>query len=165
MKNRTKLIGIGVSAAALGTLLAVSVGARTPFTEAQLADQEKQLLELVDKGRDLWHGGLPSGNGLACGNCHPDAAAANPQTFPKFAAQINDVVPYREMVNWCIVHPMDGKAIDVSGKDMTALEAYSFYLHRGEKIAPGLASKQTTPIAVKSGVGYSKTPSGLGVDK
>jgi thiosulfate dehydrogenase len=141
--------------------------AREPFTQAELDAQQAKLLALVDHGRDLWHGSKPemSSNGLACGNCHPDAAAANPQTFPKYIPAFNKVVPFREMVNWCIQNPQAGKPLDVSGDDMTAMEAYAFNLYRGKPIEPGLASRQTSPIVVKSGVGYPKKPSGLGVDK
>jgi len=141
--------------------------AREPFTAAELAAQEAQLLALVDRGRDLWHGSRAdmTNNGLACGNCHPDAAAANPQTFPKYMPMFNKVVPFREMVNWCIQNPQGGKALDTNGDDMTAMEAYAFNLYRGERIEPGLATKQTASIIVKSGVGYPKKPSGVGVDK
>jgi thiosulfate dehydrogenase len=163
-----KVCGLLVLPLAVSALVAAgTVGAREPFTKEELASQEAALVKLVDKGRDLWHGSLPSmaTNGLACGNCHPDAAAANPQTFPKYMVMFNKVVPFREMVNWCIENPQAGKALDVNGEDMLAMEAYAFYLHRGEKIEPGLATRQTTPIAVKSGVGYPKQPSGIGVDK
>lgn len=155
------------AAALLGVCLTNTAIAREPFTKAELADQEAKLLALVDKGRDLWHGTKPemANNGLACGNCHPDAAASNPQTFPKFIPAFNKVVPFREMVNWCVMNPQGGKALDVSGEEMTAMEAYAFYLHRGEKIEPGLAARQTVPVSVKAGVGYPKKPSGLGVDK
>jgi hypothetical protein len=68
------------------------------------------------------------------------------------------------MINWCIVHPQAGTALDVSSADMIALEAYAVYLYRGEKIAPGYTIP-TPPIPVKSGVGYPYKPSGLGVDK
>ena len=148
-----------------GCLSAAS--AREPFTAAELASQEAQLHALVDRGRDLWHGSRAdmTNNGLACGNCHPDAAAANPQTFPKYMPMFNKVVPFREMVNWCVQNPQGGKALDVNGDDMTAMEAYAFNLHRGEKIEPGLATKQTSSIVVESGVGYPKKPSGIGVDK
>jgi thiosulfate dehydrogenase len=169
MKSTGKKIAIGTLAVAIfGSFMAFnSAKAREPFTKAELADQESKLLALVDKGRDLWHGSKPdmTTNGLACGNCHPDAAAANPQTFPKFIPAFNRVVPFREMVNWCIENPQAGKALNVTGEDMYAMEAYAFNLHRGEKIEPGLATRQTTPIVVKSGVGYPKKPSGIGVDK
>jgi thiosulfate dehydrogenase len=138
-----------------------------PFSAEQLAEQEKALLAQVDKGYHLWHGSRPdmTDNGLACGNCHPDAAASNPQTFPKYVPMFAKVVPFREMVNWCIETPQGGQALDVNGDDMTAMEAYAFYLHRGKPIEPGLASRQTSPVVVESGTGYPRTPTGLGVDK
>jgi thiosulfate dehydrogenase len=169
MNTQTKNVAISLSvgAACLGVLLTATVWARAPFTDAKLAEQQQELLAVVDKGRDLWHGSNPamSGNGLACGNFHPDAAASNPQTFPKYVSQLARVAPMREMINWCIVHPQDGKELDVNSDDMIALEAYAFYLYRGEKIEPGLATRQTDSIPVKSGVGFPKKPSGLGVDK
>jgi thiosulfate dehydrogenase len=164
--SRSKKIYLGVGAAMLGSLGTVAIFARAPFTDAQIAEQQQELLVVVNKGRDLWHGSLPSmsTNGLACGNCHPDAAASNPQTFPKWVPQLNAVAPMREMINWCIVHPQNGAALDVAGPDMVAMEAYAAYLYRGEKIAPGYTIP-TPPIAVKSGVGYPFKPSGIGVDK
>jgi thiosulfate dehydrogenase len=150
-----------------GLLAGFAAWAREPFTEKELADQKAKLLIVVDRGRDLWHGSNPSmsSNGLACGNCHPDAAAANPQTFPKFITPFNKVVAFTDMVNWCIQNPQAGKPLDVSGDDMLAMQAYAFQLYRGEPIEPGLASRQTKPIAVKSGVGYPKKGSGVGVDQ
>jgi len=164
--SHSKKIYVCVGAALLGSLGTVGIFARAPFTDAQLADQQRELLDVVNKGRDLWHGSNPSmsTNGLACGNCHPDAAASNPQTFPKWVPQLNAVAPMREMINWCIVHPQNGTALDVSSADMVALEAYAMYLYRGEKIQPGY-TVPTPPVPVTSGVGYPYKPSGLGVDK
>ena len=152
--------------ALIGLLAANSATAREPFTKAELADQEKALLAAVDRGRDLWHGKLPSmqTNGLACGNCHPDAAASNPQTFPKYQANLGKVITLRDMINWCIEVPQVGKALDVNGDDMIAMEAYAFYLHRGVKIEPGLATRQTAGFDVKSGVGFPKKGSGIAHD-
>lgn len=166
MKIATRQVSMALGAASIGLLGAAVLWARPPFTDAQLADQGRELLEVVNKGRDLWHGSNPqmSGNGLACGNCHPDAAASNPQSFPKFVSEINAVAPMRDMINWCIVHPQAGKALDPDGADMIALEAYAFNLYRGEAIQPGYALP-TPPIPVKSGVGYPFKPSGIGVDK
>jgi thiosulfate dehydrogenase len=159
-----RLFGIGAIGA--GILAAATISARAPFTDAQIAEQQRELLDVVNHGRDLWHGSNPqmSHNGLACGNCHPDAAASNPQTFPKWVPQLNAVAPMREMINWCIVHPQDGDALDVNSADMVALEAYAVYLYRGEKLQPGY-TLPTPPVPVKSGVGYPYKASGLGVDK
>lgn len=172
MKSNTKNVrGWITPITLLGTLLGLLVAntalAREPFTKAELASQEKALLTMVDHGRDLWHGSKPSMSttGLACGNCHPDAAASNPQTFPKFQANLGKVIPIREMINWCIMVPQGGTALDVNSDDMTAMEAYAFYMYRGIKIAPGLATIQTPPVVVKSGPGFPKKGSGIGFDK
>ena len=49
----------------------------------------------------MWYGARAdmANNGLACANCHPDAAATNPQTFPKYMPQTDKVLAYRDMVN------------------------------------------------------------------
>ena len=168
IKNRFNVaMGLIAPVALLGLLASNPAAAREFFTAAELAAQEKALLAQVDHGRDLWHGTLPSmtSNGLACGNCHPDAAASNPQTFPKFQANLGKVIPIRDMINWCIMVPQMGKALDVNGDDMIAMEAYAFYMYRGIKIEPGLATKQTPPFIVKSGPGFPKKGSGIGYDK
>jgi thiosulfate dehydrogenase len=159
---------VALPLAAVCMLAMVSTAlAREPFTAAELQMKDDKLMESVKRGHDIWYGGRAdtSSNGLACANCHPDAAASNPQTFPKFLPQFNRVVTYREMVNWCIENPQAGKALDVASVDMTALEAYSFKLHRGKPIEPGLNTRQTTGIAVQSGVGFRTKPTGIGFDK
>lgn len=169
MKPNIKNVVMGlVTPVTLFGLLAINPAqAREPYTNAELADQEKALLAVVDHGRDLWHGSKASmsTNGLACGNCHPDAAASNPQTFPKFQADLGRVIPIRDMVNWCIMVPQGGQPLDASSEDMVAMEAYAFYMYRGAKIQPGLATKQTAPVVVKSGPGFPKKGSGIGYDK
>ena len=149
----------------LGMLIMQSTAAREPYTKEELADQEKALLAAVDHGRDLWHGSNPSmsSNGLACGNCHPDAAASNPQTFPKYQADLGRVIALRDMINWCITCRRPGQPLDVNSADMVAMEAYAFYLYRGKQISPGLATEQTSPVVVKSGRWLSKEGFGRGL--
>jgi thiosulfate dehydrogenase len=166
--RRAAVSAAAIALVSLGILVARPLSARAPFTPAQLADQEKKLLAVVDHGRDLWHGSRKdmTTNGLACGNCHPDAAGSNPQTFPKYQNDMGQVVALRDMINWCITGPLAGKEIDPDGTDMIAMEAYATYLYRGVTITPGLATAQTAPIVViKSGTGYPRKPSGIGYDK
>ena len=148
-------------------LVSTAAQAREPFTPAELKAMEDKLLTSVNRGFDIWHGGRAdtANNGLACANCHPDAAATNPQTFPKFMPMFNKVVPYREMVNWCIANPQGGKALDVNGDDMTALEAYSYYLHRGRTIETGLVTRQTTSPTPANARGFAVKGTGIGFDK
>lgn len=156
------LLSLAVAAAGVASSISAY-----PFTAEQIAEQEAALLESVNRGYELWHGSSPDMTtvGLACGNCHPDAAASNPHTFPKYVPMFGKVIPFREMVNWCIENPQLGKALDVNSDDMTALEAYAFYLHRSRPIEPGLAFRQTQPVVVESGKGFPWKSTGLGVDK
>jgi thiosulfate dehydrogenase len=159
VKNVLSLIVI--SAIAMGTAMA-----REPFTKQELEQQNAARLKLVEQGYNLWHGSNPTmgANGLACGNCHPDAAASNPQTFPKWISSMNKVVSWQQMSNWCIQNPQAGKALNPDGDEMLAILAYAFELHRGKPVAPGLAAVQTVPVAVKYGKGFPSKPSGIGFD-
>jgi thiosulfate dehydrogenase len=159
--------GLIVSVAFLGLFASNSAMAREPYDKAELADMQKQLLEAVNQGYELWHGSKDSmsTNGLACGNCHPDAAATNPQTFPKFQADLGKVAPMRDMINWCITVVQGGQALDAESPEMVAMEAYAFNMHRGQKIDPGLQTRQTPPDVVKGGRGYPWKGSGVGYDK
>jgi thiosulfate dehydrogenase len=169
MKLNTKnvVMGLVVPVAMLGMLASSPAMAREPYTKAELADMQNQLLAAVNHGYELWHGGKAtmSTNGLACGNCHPDAAGTNPQTFPKFQADLNKVGPLRDMINWCIQAVQAGQALDADSPDMVAMEAYAFNMYRGQKIDPGLETKQTPPDVVKEGRGYPWKGSGIGYDK
>ncbi|MGB9093824.1 MAG: hypothetical protein WCB93_06900 [Gallionella sp.] len=169
MKLNTKsaVMGLITPVVLLGMFAYNSAMAREPYSKADLADMQKQLLESVNQGYELWHGSKAtmSTNGLACGNCHPDAAGTNPQTFPKFQADLGRVAPVRDMINWCITVVQAGQALEVDGPDMIAMEAYAFNMHRGQKIDPGLQTRQTPPDVVKGGRGYPWKGSGAGYDQ
>jgi thiosulfate dehydrogenase len=90
---------------------------------------------------------------LACGNCHPDGSASNPHTFPKFQTNLGKVGTLREMINWCITVPMQGKPLAWDSEEMTAMEAYATYTHRGVAIAPA-RYEQHGAVPVSSGPGY-----------
>jgi thiosulfate dehydrogenase len=151
--------------AVLGT--ATLVTAREPFTKEELKAADDKLTAAAKRGYDMWYGARAdmANNGLACANCHPDAAATNPQTFPKYMPQTDKVMAYREMINWCIENPQGGKALDVSSADMVALEAYSYYLHRGVPIETGLQSRQTAGPTPKNARGLNVKGTGIGFDK
>jgi hypothetical protein len=76
-------------------------------------------------------------NGVACAQCHPNAANTHPETYPKFQKQLGKVVPLWEMVNGCIRNPLEGKDLAAADAKMVALQAYMAYERRGVKLAPG----------------------------
>ncbi len=152
MKRKIVASMLLVSFGALSTLYMAH--ARKPFTKEEIELMNKELLELVKKGDELWHSPKLGTNGLTCANCHPDAAFSNPNTFPKFQPNLGKVATFREMVNWCITRPLEGKALPEDSEEMRALEAYAYYMYRGKKLMPGDNTKAHPPVKVKEGPGY-----------
>lgn len=154
-KNRIKMLAGVSTAMAVGVVLIATstVQAKPPRSEAQVAQEQALLMQAVAKGDGLWHNPGLGTNGLACGNCHPDGSASNPHTFPKFQTNLGKVGTLREMINWCIMVPMQGKALALDSEDMIAMEAYSTYTHRGVAIEPA-KDEQHGAVPVESGPGY-----------
>jgi thiosulfate dehydrogenase len=169
MTTLKRVFGVVVAPVVAFVAIATSTVAMaaTPLTPDELKVRDDALTASVKRGYDMWYGARAdmANNGLACANCHPDAAATNPQTFPKFVPMFNKVVTYRTMVNWCIQNPQGGKLMDVNSDDMTALEAYSFYLHKGVKVDTGNVLRQTAGNEPATARGFNVKGTGIGFDK
>ncbi|HTP24947.1 MAG TPA: hypothetical protein VMK12_04710 [Anaeromyxobacteraceae bacterium] len=107
------------------------------FTKADLERWEKEYMTVVAKGQELWGSATLGTNGVACGQCHPNAANTHPETYPKFQKQLGRVIAFREMINWCLRNPLQGKPLALDDPKMIALEAYAIYERRGVPLAPG----------------------------
>ena len=129
------------------------VQAKQPFTAEEVAQQNQALMDSVKKGYELWHSAALGTNGLACGNCHPDASATNPHTWPKYQTNLGKVGTMREMFNWCIAVPLMGKTLAYDSDEMVAMEAYATFMSRGIALAPG-KDEQSGGDPVKSGPGF-----------
>jgi thiosulfate dehydrogenase len=166
LSPRLRRVAVPLVAVAALMVSALAMG-RAPFTEDEKKAMAQKLTDSAKRGYDMWYGARAdmANNGLACANCHPDAAATNPHTFPKFMPQFDRVVAYREMVNWCIENPQGGKALDSNSADMIALESYSFYLYKGVPIETGLQTKQTAGPTPKNARGLNVPGTGIGFDK
>jgi thiosulfate dehydrogenase len=154
-------------AAVVALATASVVTAREPFTKEELKAMDEKLTASAKRGYDLWYGARAdmANNGLACANCHPDGAATNPQTFPKYMPQVDKVMAFRDMINWCIENPQGGKPLEASSADMIGLEAYAYMLHRGVAIDTGLQTRQTAGPTPKSARGLNVKGTGIGFDK
>ena len=127
---------IAALAVAVAVASGVSLGA-DEFTKKDQERWEKEYMSVVQKGRDLWTSPQLGTNGVACAQCHPNAANTHPETYPKFQQQLGRVIALREMINWCIQQPLEGKPLALDSKDMVALEAYVAHERRGVALAPG----------------------------
>ena len=115
-------------ALAAAVVLAVVGGIAIQADEFTKKDQErweKEYMSVVQKGRELWTSPQLGTNGVACAQCHPNAANTHPETYPKFQQQLGRVIALREMINWCIQQPLEGKPLALDSPDMVALEAYA----------------------------------------
>jgi cytochrome c len=69
--------------------------------------------------------------------CHPNAANTHPETYPKFQTQLGRVALLRDMINWCLEHPVRAKPMDADDPRMRAMEAYIISQRAGTTLAYG----------------------------
>jgi thiosulfate dehydrogenase len=96
-----------------------------------------QLDRLVAEGDRLFHSDELGTNGVACAMCHPHASNTHPETYPKFQTQLKEVALLRDMVNWCILNPLEGPELAHDDPRMKALEVYILAQRAGKPIEAG----------------------------
>jgi thiosulfate dehydrogenase len=104
-----------------------------------VATWREETLKLVVDGSTVFHSGDKLGSTIAvsCDMCHPDAANTHPETYPKFQPQLGRVAMLRDMINWCIQHPVRGQQLDPDDPNMRALEAYITAQRKGTPLDYG----------------------------
>jgi thiosulfate dehydrogenase len=107
------------------------------FSATELARWKQEYMTVVDKGEQLFHGGLKSKNTVSCDQCHPDAANTHPETYPKFQKQLGKVGVLGEMINWCIRNPLESEPLTLDDPRMVALQAYITEQRRKVPLDPG----------------------------
>lgn len=83
--------------------------------------------KLLAKGEKLWNTESLGNSGQTCMGCHDDyenfeETASKP--FPHFVSMPKDIVTLDQMINFCILNPMDGKMINANSLEMTAMSAF-----------------------------------------
>jgi hypothetical protein len=104
-----------------------------------VATWKEETLKLVVDGSSVFHSGDRLGSTIAvsCDMCHPDASNTHPETYPKFQVQLGRVALLRDMINWCIEHPVRGTVLAPDDPNMRALEAYITAQRRGTALNYG----------------------------
>jgi thiosulfate dehydrogenase len=121
------LIGIGLAGPALAD----------EFTKEDTDRWMEQFEQVAAEGRRLWTSPEIGTNGVACAQCHPNAANTHPETYPKFQKQLGRVAQLWEMINWCLKNPLEGEELAADDPRMIAMQAYVYKERRGVKLAPG----------------------------
>lgn len=115
-------------------IVKASFGEPTP-REEQIWKAE--LDRMVAEGNRLFHSDEIGTNGIACAMCHPNASNTHPETYPKFQTQLKKVALLRDMVNWCILNPLEGQELPENDARMKALEAYILASRAGVALQAG----------------------------
>jgi thiosulfate dehydrogenase len=121
------------------------VGGELPIVKASFGEPtpretaiwKAELDKLVAEGDRLFHSDELGSNGVACAMCHPHASNTHPETYPKFQTQLKKVALLRDMVNWCILNPLEGPELAADDARMHALEAYILAQRRGKPLDAG----------------------------
>ncbi len=114
--------------------------AKASFGEPTRREQriwQAELDKLVTEGDRLFHSDELGTNGVACAMCHPHASNTHPETYPKFQTQLKKVAVLRDMVNWCILNPLEGPELAADDDRMRALEAYILAQRAGTPLWAG----------------------------
>jgi thiosulfate dehydrogenase len=122
---------------AIAALMITPLAQADEFNKEDMKRWRQQFISSVKQGRELWVSPTLGTNGVACAQCHPNAANTHPETYPKFQKQIGKVIPIWEMINWCLKNPLEGQPLAAEDPKMTAIQAYITYERRGVKLEPG----------------------------
>lgn len=128
---------IRIAALASLALGSISPALADEFTKEDLERWQAQFQSVVQQGRSLWTDGNLGTNGVACAQCHPNAANTHPESYPKFQKQLGKVANLWEMVNWCLRNPLEGQPLAADDPKMTAMLAYIAWERRGVELEPG----------------------------
>ena len=120
------------------------VGSSQGATYGEITQRDAELWKteserFVVAGSKVFHSGSELGSTIAvsCDMCHPDAANTHPETYPKFQVQLGRVVLLRDMINWCIEHPVRATPLAADDPRMRALEAYIYAQRKGTPLNYG----------------------------
>lgn len=128
---------IGIAALTVIVMISGFESRADEFSEEDLKRWQEEYMSVVETGRELWVSADLGTNGVACAQCHPNAANTHPETYPKFQQQLGRVIALRDMINWCLQNPLEGAPLDLDDPLMIAMEAYVSYERRGVPMAPG----------------------------
>lgn len=108
-------------------------------TEQDVKLWKNEVERVATAGSAVFHSADELGSTVAvsCDMCHPHAANTHPETYPKYQQQLGRVVLLRDMINWCIEHPVRGQPLAADDPKLRALEAYILAQRKGKALDYG----------------------------
>ncbi len=92
--------------------------------------------KLMALGKKLWNDENLSTNGQSCMGCHSEYDLFEDtvlKPYPHFVNMPKDIVTLDQMINFCMINPMEGKMLNSSSIEMTAMAAYFQYYIKSYK--------------------------------
>ncbi len=90
----------------------------------------KDYPKLLAMGKKLWNNDSLGKSGLSCMSCHDDHQDLHPEKgllWPRYVNMPQDILTLDQMINFCMINPMEGKQLNPNSMKMTAMAAY--YTH------------------------------------
>jgi thiosulfate dehydrogenase len=108
-------------------------------TEQDIVLWGAETERVATAGSEIFHSADKLGSTIAvsCDMCHPHAANTHPETYPKYQVQLGSVALLRDMINWCIQHPVRGVPLAANDPKMRALESYIYAQRKGKTLDYG----------------------------
>ena len=91
-----------------------------PIRRFVMTDMEK--VEVY--GEELWTDTKLGTSGLSCSSCHPNGKDLRKGSYPKSIKMAGDILTLDQMINFCMVNPMNAKPLSWNHQKMTALAYY-----------------------------------------
>ena len=83
--------------------------------------------QAANVGAKMWNDKALGTSDLACSSCHTDYGLLNfdrNQNFPHYVEIVGDVVTLDQMINFCMLNPMQAEPFEANSKELTAIAAY-----------------------------------------
>ena len=109
------------------------------FSPRELFEWRRETERQVVAGSRVFHDAKELGStvSVSCDMCHPNAANTHPETYPKFQTQLGRVALLRDMINWCLEHPVRAQPMAADDPRMRAMEAYIISQRSGTPLQYG----------------------------
>lgn len=109
-------------------------------TKRLRSEKAKDFKKLSALGKKLWHDEGLGKSGMSCMTCHEGGDSLNMDKhkgmWPHHVKMADDIMTLDQMINFCMVNPMEAEPLDPNGIKMTAMAAYYHHFafsHRGKK--------------------------------
>lgn len=115
-------------------------------------------------GEKMWNDDTLGKSGMSCMSCHADHNYLNldrhhgvwPHDVPKMT---DDIMTLTQMINFCMLNPMEGEALDPHSVEMTAMAA--FYTDYVKSWMKNPCAMKKHPCGMKNPCGAKKNPCGM----